>query len=321
MSVNLEIKLKKTNKIYHEGECLSGFVIVTSPSDVRHDGISLLMEGGVSLQLSNKNVGMFEAFRNSVKPITLLNCSLDLQTGGKIPSGVTEIPFEFPLSSRQRQPSVAGTQKPNHTQSCLLETYHGVFVSITYSLKCTMKRSFLNKDLNASCQFVVQYRKSKDKIEPKPVRCIISPDTVQSGKGVPPIFSGDNGNHKMPNFNIIAELDSTVCSLDKPFTGQITVKECSIPIKSIDLQLVRVETCGCAEGYAKDATEIQNIQLGEGDVCRNLPIPIHMLLPRLFTCPTTLTTNFKIEFEVNIAIIFHDDHLVTENFPIILTRC
>lgn len=26
------------------------------------------------------------------------------------------------------------------------------------------------------------------------------------------------------------------------------------------------------------------------------------------------------EFEVNVAIIFQDDHLVTENFPITLTR-
>lgn len=51
---------------------------------------------------------------------------------------------------------------------------------------------------------------------------------------------------------------------------------------------------GCAEGYARDATEIQNIQIAEGDVCRCLPIPIYMVFPRLFTCPTLETTNFKI---------------------------
>lgn len=113
------------------------------------------MEGIVSLQLSNKNIGMFEAFRNNIKPIMLVNCSLDLQTSGKIPSGVTEIPFEFPLSAKPR----SSIHPSNQTQVCLLETYHGVFVSITYSLKCTMKRSFLNKDLNTTCQFVVQYKK------------------------------------------------------------------------------------------------------------------------------------------------------------------
>ena len=32
------------------------------------------------------------------------------------------------------------------------------------------------------------------------------------------------------------------------------VEHSDSPIKSIELQLVRVETCGCAEGYAKDGT-------------------------------------------------------------------
>jgi len=42
-------------------------IVVVSNSDVRHDGISLLAEGAVNLQLSSKNVGIFEAFYNSVK--------------------------------------------------------------------------------------------------------------------------------------------------------------------------------------------------------------------------------------------------------------
>jgi hypothetical protein len=33
---------------------------------------------------------------------------------------------------------------------------------------------------------------------------------------------------------------------------QLMVESCHAQIKSIEIQLVRVETCGCAEGYAKD---------------------------------------------------------------------
>jgi len=46
------------------------------------------------------------------------------------------------------------------------------------------------------------------------------------------------------------------------------------------------------------ATEIQNIQIGDGDVARNIAIPIWMLFPRTFTCPTLLTTNFKIGMSI-----------------------
>ena len=38
-----------------------------------------------------------------------------------------------------------------------------------------------------------------------------------------------------------------------------------------------------------------------------------MLMIICFVC-------FFAEFEVNIVIVFHDDHLVSENFPIKLTR-
>ena len=61
------------------------------------------------------------------------------------------------------------------------------------------------------------------------------------------------------------------------------------------------------------ATEIQNIQIGDGDVARKVSIPIWMTFPRTFTCPTLLTTNFKIEFEVSIVLVFDDDRMVSES--------
>jgi hypothetical protein len=81
------------------------------------------------------------------------------------------------------------------------------------------------------------------------------------------------------------------------------------------------------------ATEIQNIQIGDGDVARNIAIPIWMLFPRTFTCPTLLTTNFKIgmlidmkrriliffvlEFEISIVLVFNDDRMISESKIII----
>lgn len=91
-------------------------------------------------------------------------------------------------------------------------------------------------------------------------------------------------------------------------------------IKSVELQLVRVETCGCADGWAKEATEIQNIQIADGDIARGFRIPIHMVFPRLFTCPTIATRTFKVDFEVNLVVMFVDGRHITEKFPIKLVR-
>jgi hypothetical protein len=125
---------------------------------------------------------------------------------------------------------------------------------------------------------------------------------------------------QVPDFLVTGKIDVATCSIVRPFTGELTVIRSDAPVKSIELQLVRVETCGCLEGYAKDATEIQNIQVAEGDVCRNLPIPLYMIFPRLFTCPTLTTDNFKVEFEVNIVIVLKTGDLIQENFPIQLVR-
>ncbi|CAM1154749.1 DSCR3 (predicted) [Pycnogonum litorale] len=98
------------------------------------------------------------------------------------------------------------------------------------------------------------------------------------------------------------------------------VERCDSPIKSIELQLIRIESCLGNDDYTREATEIQNVQLVEGDLCRGLSVPIYLIFPRIITCPTLISTYFKIEFELSIILIFDDGQSVSENFPIKLTR-
>lgn len=80
-------------------------------------------------------------------------------------------------------------------------------------------------------------------------------------------------------------------------------------------------TClGSLEGFSKESTEIQNIQIGDGNVFRNLPIDIHMIFPRLFSCRSVYQKTYKIEFQVNLVILLEDSRNITEKFPIKLVR-
>lgn len=250
------------------------------------------------MQVSSKNTGVFDAFINTVnKPITLLNQTLEiLPSGTKVATGQNEYDFEFMLKAK------SGDK--------LFETYHGVFVSITYFIKCDLKRKFLAKDCQSKLQFFIQ-NKPQTIERPVPVHFSISPETLQKTS---------KERISIPRFLITGTLDSTTCCVSKPFQGYITIHHTELPIKSIDVQLVRVETCGCAEGYSKDATEIQNLQIADGNCCPKIQIPVYMTFPRLFTCPSLSTRNFKINFEINICIIFKDDYLITENFPLTLFR-
>lgn len=281
---------------------VSGVVVIKNKSSTEHRGVTIAMTGGVQLQLSAKTVGLFDAFYNSLKPIVVLDQTATIARSGKLPAGVTEHPFEFEL-------------KPCEGQKKIFETYHGVFVNIQYNLIVEMKKAALSRlfseNATAKLEFIVQTR-SGNIPSPEPVPFQIKPEDLDNVK--------KTALRRIPQFELVGQLDSAVCHVDEPLTGVVTVRRSDTPIKSIELQLVRVETCGCAEGFAKEATEIQNIQIAEGDLCCGLEVPIHMIFPRLFTCPTIATRTFKIEFECNLVLMLENNALVSENFPLILVR-
>lgn len=93
---------------------------------------------------------------------------------GRLPSGVTQIPFEIPLKPKSNR--------------VLYETYHGVYVNISYGLRCDIKRSFLSKDLQKYQQILIQYRPGHRidtniplKDTRTPVHFELSPATLTSG--------------------------------------------------------------------------------------------------------------------------------------------
>lgn len=239
--VSVDIHLSRHSKVYHEHETIRGVVLINSKTDLKHDGIVLQVEGVVNLQLSSKTVGIFEAFYQSVKPIQLLSYQMELAKGGRVPAGRNELSFEFPLRG-----------KNNRT---LFETYHGVFINIQYSLKCEVKRSFLiGSSMQRTTEFIVEYGSPEGFSVTAPSRPLTtSPDLLIPAemKRVDFDMVGEAGS-KLGFFRAHGHLDSVTCPITKPFTGEIIIDKSEYPIKSIEIQLVRVETCGCAEGYAKD---------------------------------------------------------------------
>ncbi|CAF0836547.1 unnamed protein product [Rotaria sordida] len=300
MSASIDIRLNRQTKTYNENDIIQGTVIISTPTSFKHNGITITVDGSVQLHLSGKSVGVFEAFYNSTKPVTLINQTIELAKPGQMPSLKTEIPFQVQLKGRPNKP--------------LYETYHGVFVNIQYFLRVDVKRTFLSKDMSKQIEFNIEYGPEHDlaaeKAITKPAAFEVTSESIKTIQN----------KIDVPKFKITGNLDSLCCVITKPFSGELVVEESELPIKSIEVQLLRVETCGCAEGFSRDSTEIQNIQIGDGNVARKIPVPIWMLFPRTFTCPTLLTVNFKIEFEISIVLVFEDDRMISENFPLRLSR-
>lgn len=301
---SMEIDLNRADRMYRVGETVKGVVKMISKGRVTpHSGITLTAMGTTRLQVSHRNLGMIEALQTqAVTPIEILHVEIEIVPPGSVPGGEIEIPFEFVLAP------IEGMN--------LHETYHGVYVNTTYDITadCLRKGLFKNNILSERIEFGVEVP-TGEVFEPEPAEFDISPGAL-ANVGVSSVSA-------IPDFRIRGVLHQTSCSITAPLTGELVVEQSAGPIKSVELQLVRVETVAHgAEGAeeAREGTEIQNIQLAEGDVARKLVIPIYTVFPRLFTCPTMLTRTFKVEFECNILVLFEAGHMVAENFPLLLYR-
>jgi hypothetical protein len=136
----------------------------------------------------------------------------------------------------------------------------------------------------------------------------ISPNTLEKIK---------INQQKVPNFKLFFYVDNTNCDLNQPFNGFIMVKESEIPIKSLELQFIRNETVFSPGGeQVAEISEIQNLQIGDGDVIKNIEIPLFMIFPRFFACATLENKITKLNFEMNIIVVLNNGFVITENFPI-----
>ena len=73
-------------------------------------------------------------------------------------------------------------------------------------------------------------------------------------------------------------------------------------------------------GADTQLSEVQNIQVAEKNVEHGIEIPLFMIFPRYYSCPSLVTNSFQIGFQVTISVIFHDNHLVSDTIPITIYR-
>ncbi|XVF53780.1 hypothetical protein PTKIN_Ptkin05aG0126300 [Pterospermum kingtungense] len=270
MSATVELKLSRPNRIYRPSVPLEGKIVVKSASPISHNGIRISLKGSVDLQVRGGSAGVIESFYGVVKPITILSKSLEIKPSGKIVSGTTEIPFSITL----RNPREDNLER-------FYETFHGTDVSIQYLATVDIMRGYLHKSLSATVEFIVESDKADlpDRpISPEMVIFYITQDT-QRHPILPELKSG--------GFRITGRI-STQCSMLEPLGGELTVEASALPICSVDIHLLRVESILLGEKIITETSLIQTTQIADGDVCRNMTLPIYVLLPRLLTCPTVL---------------------------------
>ncbi|KAL5748768.1 hypothetical protein ACOSP7_025808 [Xanthoceras sorbifolium] len=285
----VDLKLSRSNRIYRPSEPLDGKILIKSSSSISHYGIHLNVNGSANLQIRGGSAGVIESFYGVIKPIPIVKKRVEVRASGKIGSGTTEIPFSVKL----RQPGEDNLER-------FYETFHGANVNIQYFVTVDIMRGYLHKSLSATVEFILESDKAdlpERPISPEMVIFYITQDT-QRHPLLPELKTG--------GFRVTGKM-STHCSLLDPISGELTVEASAVPIRSIDIHLLRVELVLHGEKIVTETSLIQTTQVADGDVCRNMTLPIYVILPRLLTCPTVFAGPFSVEFKVTITISFHSE--------------
>lgn len=298
-----EIVLERNNKTFVPGEQIRGHILVEdAPIGIQYNSLIINFDGYIRGQASVKNVGALDSLLPQVPPQTLSKSTVTMP-GGTFTDSKMMFPFLINLIPIEGQ--------------YLLETYIGVYITIQYELKAVfttaegVKQRINNPN---SVKIVVQVPDlglSEGMTRARnPVSFTISPASIEN--------PGKLSN--VPNFRIVGELASNVFELNNEFDGWISVMESSKGIKSIELQVIRIESIISADNTIKEATEVQSLQIADGNVRKGAQISLYMLFPRQFTCPTIFYKKFRIEFELNLVVLFFDGYQITKNFPLHLIR-
>lgn len=296
--MDLTLALDKINKTFYAGDNISGKILLINKlkQTVQYD-LQIQVEGRLTVKNFKNNPPTNQNIPFYIKKIQIR--SQEYSTVGSS----TNISFKFPLNSE------------NADLQNLYESYHGVRMSVSYELTAI---ALCNGKLYTS----------------KPEKLII----LVSGQGInktfgtkrmPYQFTISNQNiesvklaqDQVPQFQIECYVENINNCIDKPFNGFCCVKNCSVEIKSIELQFIRNEKI-LVKGLEDQggSSEIQNLQIGDGDVLRNSEIPMYMLFPRIFSCANLDNNNVKLSFEMNIIIVLVNGVVIMDNFPVNLWR-
>mmetsp|Transcript_18260 Transcript_18260/g.59547 ORF Transcript_18260/g.59547 Transcript_18260/m.59547 type:complete len:335 (-) Transcript_18260:70-1074(-) len=325
----VEVVMSKASRVYTEGQNLEGYVVVTAPSGgLHHNGISLQAVGSAVLKPSEKAVGVFESFFVSKSSINLLQESIILAPAGKCPEGQTTYPFSFPLRA-------SSSDAPG-----LVETYHGKGIYIQYGCFAEIQRKvFSGGPLSSgTLEFVLEVKPQQQPPSEgeggegaaapppsdAPVEFIL--DRLDEGFATAP---GTSAELVQNGFRIRGCLNRDRVPIAEPLSGYVVIDSCSCPIRSIDLRLSSDEMISLGESSSKnvvvDRHDIQFTQVADGDVARNVELPIHLVIPRLTTCPSITQRQFSIHFYISVVATFlsngnGNDPIASIKVPVTLVR-
>jgi len=289
----VDVYLDAVDSKYRAGDVVRGEVVATiehTDAPFAHQGIVVTACGSVQARVGENSVTILEALFASVDPVNVLDVQLVLAPPGRLATGVHKFPFSFALRGF-----------PN--TATVYETFHGQNTQIVYAIDAEVARPILRGGslTTGMCEFLVEQAPDAEE----------AADVAASGRVAFEITEDQQDLGPAPGalasegFLVRGEFDKTSWFLEEAITGRLTVERSAAPLRAIEIELCRIEGCTTSDGQAVSETSpVQFTQIVDGDCARGVEIPIHVVIPRLFACPSVQAPTFSIAFMLRVLCVF-----------------
>lgn len=294
--MNIKVKLDSFNKIYKEDENITGVVEINSKEALSFNHITAVLTGSYVI----KNMKVSPTQTHIIKFYTKKTKIIEK---GKLQSE-TNNSFNLKLLLNST------------TDNLLIETYQGVIVSIQVSFNLFLQYDLVINfdDIKLSDPLKIYVFVPNQGVKKELGTKVVPYDFEIKPSSIEKIKIDQN---KIPQFLVKCHIDNTNVNVSKEMDGWLNVVECETPIKSIELQFVRNEKVFLNTGdNLTEVSEIQNLQITDGDIIRGSEISLNMLFPRHFCCASIENKVVKLKFDINIIIVLSNGFVITENVPL-----
>ena len=289
----VDVFLDAVDSKYRAGDVVRGEVVATierEDAPFNHQGVVVTACGSVAMRVGEGRVTMLEALFTSVDPVSVLDVQSVLAPPGRLATGVHKFPFSLPLRAFPASMPV-------------YETFHGQNTQVVYAIDAEVARPILRGGslTTGMCEFLVESTPDEEDAENVRARGRVEFEITEEQQDLGPA----PGALATEGFLVRGYFDKTSWFLEEAITGALTVVRSAAPLKAIEIELCRIEGCTTSEGQALSETSpVQFTQVADGDCARGTEIPIHFVIPRLFTCPSVQAATFSISFMLRVLCVF-----------------
>ena len=277
------VELRLDRRLYRPGDLVTGTVTVVTSKPKRFDSIKVYLEGKTQLEVSAREVGLFEAFYSPPEPIYWVKRTSELSRNGQFVTGRNTYSFELALA-------------PTLSRD-IVETLKGLCIRTTYMIGVTVNRGLMSRTLATECELYVQ-------VPNQALQKTVTPS-----------------NQFKFNDILAGEIQSLV-RLGSPISGHLVAlgNINKVQYSSVEVELVRVEDVFWGEDSLREICPVQAIQIADGMIPQGTLVPFFFVVPRLVVSPSYGCDEFQVSYFLNVLVTFKDGEEETRNIPITVIR-